>query len=207
MALPTERITADSNLVSALQAGDQQAFHQAVREFSPGMLAVARYYLDPSSAEDVVQETWVNVVEAVKKFEGRSGLKTWLHRIVANRCKNRLRTANREVSSEFGEALEPGIASRFESGGRWATPPRLRLEEHAELLMENGALNDCLDKHLSALPEQQRSAVMLYEAHQHKAEVVCNILDISASNLRVLVHRARQKIYLMVEDFQETGEC
>lgn len=207
MALPTERITDDSNLVSALQAGDQQAFHQAVREFSPGMLPVARYYLDPSSAEDVVQETWVNVVEAVKKFEGRSGLKTWLHRIVANRCKNRLRTANREVSSEFGEALEPGIASRFESGGRWATPPRLRLEEHAELLMENGALNDCLDKHLSALPEQQRSAVMLYEAHQHKAEVVCNILDISASNLRVLVHRARQKIYLMVEDFQETGEC
>lgn len=207
MALPTERITDDSNLVSALQAGDQQAFHQAVREFSPGMLAVARYYLDPSSAEDVVQETWVNVVEAVKKFEGRSGLKTWLHRIVANRCKNRLRTANREVSSEFGEALEPGIASRFESGGRWATPPRLRLEEHAELLMENGALDDCLDKHLSALPEQQRSAVMLYEAHQHKAEVVCNILDISASNLRVLVHRARQKIYLMVEDFQETGEC
>lgn len=75
------------------------------------------------------------------------------------------------------------------------------------MLMENGALNDCLDKHLSALPEQQRSAVMLYEAHQHKAEVVCNILDISASNLRVLVHRARQKIYLMVEDFQETGEC
>ena len=73
--------------------------------------------------------------------------------------------------------------------------------------MENGALSDCLDKHLSALPETQRSALMLYEAHQHKAEDVCNLLDVSASNLRVLVHRARQKIYLMVENFQETGEC
>ncbi|WP_328186434.1 RNA polymerase sigma factor [Marinobacter sp. OP 3.4] len=207
MDLATDKITDEGRLVTALQAGDQMAFRHAVRNYSPGMLAVARYYLDHSSAEDVVQETWVNVVEAIKKFEGRSGLKTWLHRIVANRCKNRLRTANREVSSELGEELEPGIADRFQAGGRWATPPKLRFEEDAESLMENGALSDCLDKHLSALPEQQRSAVMLYEAHQHKADDVCNILDISASNLRVLLHRARQKIYLMVETFQETGEC
>lgn len=207
METQTEQSIDESSLVTALQAGDERAYHQAVRKYSPGMLAVARYYLDYSSAEDVVQETWVNVVYAIKKFEGRSGLKTWLHRIVANRCKNRLRTSNREISSEFGEELEPGLADRFQSGGRWSTPPKLRFEEHAESLMENGALSDCLDKHLSALPEQQRSAVMLYEAHQHKAEDVCNILDISTSNLRVLVHRARQKIYLMVETFQESGEC
>lgn len=55
--------------------------------------------------------------------------------------------------------------------------------------------------------ETQRSALMLYEAHQHKSDDVCNILDVSASNLRVLLHRARQKIFLMVETFQETGEC
>ncbi|WP_339801373.1 RNA polymerase sigma factor [uncultured Marinobacter sp.] len=207
METVTEQSVEERDLVAALQAGNQKAYQQAVRKYSPGMLAVARYYLDYASAEDVVQDTWVNVVEAIRKFEGRSGLKTWLHRIVANRCKNRLRTANREISSEFGEELEPGIADRFQTGGRWATPPKLRFEEHAESLMENGALSDCLDKHLSALPEQQRSAVMLYEAHQHKAEDVCNILDISASNLRVLVHRARQKIYLMVETFQESGEC
>lgn len=207
MNMQTAQGIDESDLVTDLKAGDQKAYHYAVRKFSPGMLAVARYYLDPSTAEDVVQETWVNVVDAISKFEGRSGLKTWLHRIVANRCKNRLRTARREVSSEFGEELEPGIADRFESGGRWATPPKLRFDEDAQALMENGVLSDCLDKHLSALPEQQRSAVMLYEAHQHKADDVCNILDISASNLRVLVHRARQKIYLMVESFQETGEC
>lgn len=207
MATQIRQTYDDSDLVSALQSGDQRAYHQAVRQYSPGMLSVARYYLDVASAEDVVQETWVSVVEAIQKFEGRSGLKTWLHRIVANRCKNRLRTAGREVSSEFGEELEPALADRFQPGGRWSTPPRLRFEEHAEMLMENGALSDCLDKHLSALPEQQRSAVLLYEAHQHKAEDVCNLLDVSASNLRVLVHRARQKIYLMVENFQETGEC
>lgn len=197
----------ESKLVAALQSGDHHAFHQTVEAHSPAMLAVARYYLDPGSAEDVVQETWVHVIDAIGTFEGRSSLKTWLHRIVANRCKNRLRTVGREISSEFGEELEPALADRFREGGRWATPPALRFDDHAEALMENGALSDCLDKHLSGLPEQQRSAVMLYEAHQHKAEDVCNILDVSASNLRVLVHRARQKIYLMVENFQETGEC
>jgi len=135
------------------------------------------------------------------------GLKTWLHRIVANRAKNHLRKTKREVNEDFSESLEPDLANRFRPNGRWATPPSLRFEEDAESLLENGALSDCLDHHLSALPEAQRSAVMLYEAHQHKSDDVCNILDVSASNLRVLLHRARQKIFLMVETFQETGEC
>lgn len=108
---------------------------------------------------------------------------------------------------DFSEGLDPDLENRFNASGRWGTPPKLRFDESADTLMENGALSDCLDKHLSALPETQRSALMLYEAHQHKSNDVCNILDINASNLRVLLHRARQKIFLMVETFQETGEC
>ncbi|HBC35335.1 MAG TPA: RNA polymerase sigma factor [Marinobacter adhaerens] len=171
------------------------------------MLAVARFYLDHSSAEEAVQDCWVKVIDAIHGFEGRSGLKTWLHRVVANRCKNQLRSAKREVSSDFSEALEPALSDRFNAKGRWELPPKLQFHDSADTLMENGALSDCLDKHLSALPETQRSALMLYEAHQHKSDDVCNILDVSASNLRVLLHRARQKIFLMVENFQETGEC
>src|SRR6056297_3057428 len=195
------------SLIDALKRGDSAAYETAVREYSSGMLAVARFYLDSSSAEEIVQDCWVTVIDAVQKFEGRSGLKTWLHRIVANRCKNRLRVANREVATDFSETLEPELANRFNSTGRWDLPPKLQFHESADTLMENGALSDCLDKHLSALPETQRSALMLYEAHQHKSDDVCNILDVSASNLRVLLHRARQKIFLMVETFQETGEC
>lgn len=195
------------SLIEALKQGDQSAYKRAVRAYSPGMLAVARFYLDNSSAEEIVQDCWVTVIDAIQTFEGRAGLKTWLHRIVANRCKNKLRTINREVPTDFSESLDPDMAERFNASGRWDTPPKLRFEESADQLMENGALSDCLDKHLSRLPETQRSALMLYEAHQHKSEDVCNILDVSASNLRVLLHRARQKIYLMVETFQESGEC
>lgn len=198
---------AEQQLIQGLQAGDSSAYRTAVKQFTPGMLAVARYYLDRSSAEEVVQDCWVTVIEAIQTFEGRSGLKTWLHRIVANRCKNKLRTAHREVAADFGEPLDPDLAERFNASGRWASPPKLRFDETADALLENGALSDCLDKHLSALPENQRSALILYEAHQHKSDDVCNILGVSASNLRVMLHRARQRIFLMVETFQETGEC
>ncbi len=215
MALNTDNKTmgteapalADPSLIEQLKAGDGEAFRQAVREYTPGMLAVARYYLDGSSAEEVVQDCWVTVIGAIHKFEGRSGLKTWLHTIVANRCKNLLRGAKREVSADFSETLDPELEDRFNASGRWRTPPTLRFHDSADALMESGALSDCLDKHLSALPENQRSALMLYEAHQKKSDEVCNILDVSASNLRVLLHRSRQKILLMVENFQETGEC
>ncbi len=121
--------------------------------------------------------------------------------------KNKLRSNNKEVTTDFSETLDPELADRFNASGRWAVPPKLQFHDSADALLENGALSDCLDKHLSALPETQRSALMLYEAHQHKSEDVCNILEVSSSNLRVLLHRARQRIFLMVETFQETGEC
>ncbi|MBW4935170.1 RNA polymerase sigma factor [Marinobacter sp. F4206] len=197
----------ESGLVDALKRGEQDAYTQAVSTYTPGMLAVARFYLDASGAEEIVQDCWVTVIDAIQKFEGRAGLKTWLHRIVANRCKNKLRTSHREIPTDFSERLDPELDSRFNAAGRWATPPKLRFDESADALLENGALSDCLDKHLGHLPETQRSALILYEAHQHKSEDVCNILDVSASNLRVMLHRARQKIFLMVETFQETGEC
>jgi RNA polymerase sigma-70 factor (ECF subfamily) len=197
----------DISLIDDLKQGNTLAYKNAVRIYSPGMLAVARFYLDPPTAEEVVQDCWVTVIDAIHRFEGKSGLKTWLHRIVANRCKNTLRAAKREVTTDFTENLDPDLANRFKPNGRWSLPPKLQFHESADTLMESDALSDCLDKHLSTLPETQRSALMLYEAHQHKSEDVCNILDVNASNLRVLLHRARQKIFLMVETFQETGEC
>jgi RNA polymerase sigma-70 factor (ECF subfamily) len=199
--------TDEERLIQGLKSGKEADFQKAVRLYTPGMMAVARFYLDNGSAEETVQDCWVTVIDAIHKFEGRSGLKTWLHRVVANRAKNHLRKHKREVTTDFSESLDPELASRFARNGRWATPPSLKFNDSAQALMESHALSDCLDQHLSHLPEAQRSALMLYEAHQHKSDDVCNILDVSASNLRVLLHRARQKIFLMVESFQETGEC
>ncbi|PVY77378.1 RNA polymerase sigma-70 factor (ECF subfamily) [Tamilnaduibacter salinus] len=205
-ALPPEQDD-ETALIEALRRGDEAAFRDAVRLHTPGMLAVARYYLDSASAEEVVQDCWIKVVTAIGGFQGRSGLKTWLHRIVSNQCRNRLRDRKRESDVSVDDMLDPELASRFGENRRWSVPPTLQHVETADRLLESDALRDCLDHHLSALPEQQRSALILYEAHQHQSSEVCNILEVSASNLRVLLHRARQKIFLMVERFQETGEC
>ena len=71
----------DDILITGLKSGNQGAFREAVRLYTPGMMAVARFYLDHASAEEIVQDCWVTVIDAVQTFEGRSGLKTWLHRI------------------------------------------------------------------------------------------------------------------------------
>ncbi|WP_148861135.1 RNA polymerase sigma factor [Marinobacter fonticola] len=199
--------TTDEHLLAGLQDRDPATYRLAVRTYSPTMLAVARCYVAPDKAEDVVQECWLKIIDAIDSFEGRSSLKTWLCRIVANRCKNAVRTADREINVDFSDALDPTLGARFGRNGRWTQPPRLQTHETAEHWLENEALKDCLDKHLSSLPENQRTALILYEAHQRCSEDICNILRISPSNLRVMIHRARQRIFLMLEHFQETGEC
>ncbi len=82
---PAKQVGHEEALITGLQAGNEADFQQAVRLYTPGMLAVARYFLDHANSEEVVQDCWVSVIGAIQKFEGRSGLKTWLHRIVANR--------------------------------------------------------------------------------------------------------------------------
>lgn len=197
----------ETDLIARLQAGDAHAYQDAVRRFTPAMLAAAHFYVGADKAEDVVQDSWIKAIRAIRTFEGRASLKTWLSRIVVNQSKNVLRQGGREVALEFPESLDPELASRFGPNRRWIQPPTLTSHDNAEQWLEQQALANCLDKHLAALPEQQRSALMLFEAHQHKSDEVCNILEVSASNLRVLIHRARQRIFLMVEHFQETGEC
>lgn len=206
MTRPPDR-DADTDLIDRLKAGDAVAYREAVRQFTPAMLAAARFYVGADQADDVVQDSWIKAIRAIANFEGRASLKTWLSRITVNQAKNVLRTAGREVSMDVPALLDPELASRFGANRHWTQPPTLTTHETAEQWLEQGALGQCLDKHLAALPEQQRSALMLLEAHQYKSDEVCNILEVSASNLRVLIHRARQRIFLMVERFQETGEC
>ncbi len=198
---------AEAALVRRLQAGDGEAYREAVRQFSGRMLATARGFLDPVTAEDVVQESWVACIDAIGKFEGRSSLATWLCTIVANRARNRLRKSARETLTDFSEPLEPAMAGRFRSDGHWRESPTALTGDTVESLLENEALQDCLDLHIERLPETLRSVLMLREMQQLAADEVCNILAISASNMRVALHRARQRIFTMIEAFRETGEC
>lgn len=197
----------EQDLIDGLRQRDQAAYHQAVREYSGAMMAAARTLVDPATAEDLVQETWLVVIDAIDGFEGRSTLKTWLCTIVANRARNRLRSRKREVLTDFQSPLESSLEARFSQGGHWSQPTAAWGAEAADELMVNEALKGCIDKHVSSLPEDQRSVLALRDMQGLKSEEVSQITRLSEGNVRVLLHRARQRIFAMIECFRKNGTC
>lgn len=200
--LPEEQV-----LLKQLRQRDQAAFSYAVRRYSGPMLATALGFFDKSRAEDIVQDTWLTVVEAIDGFEGRSSLKTWLCSIVANRARNRLRNRWRETSLETSDPSETGLDDRFRANGAWSTPFPQWDQGGVEQVFEAKALEDCLNLHIESLPDAQRAVLTLSDFQHLGPDDVCRLLDISYSNLRTSLHRARNRIMVMIEKFRDTGEC
>lgn len=196
----------ESELLRALLNRDEQGYQFAVRKYSAGMLATALRLVDRATAEDVVQDAWVTVIDAIGGFEQRCSLQTWLNTITANRARSRLRRSWRELSLDEQD-IESDFRSRFSSEGRWRQMPVVWDTVSPEQLLQCDELQNCLDQHISSLPENLRTVLQLRDISQLEADQICNILDLSASNFRVMLHRARQRLYLMVEHFEETGQC
>jgi RNA polymerase sigma-70 factor (ECF subfamily) len=141
-------------------------------------------------------------------FEGRSSLKTWLLSITANTAKACLRQNRRVVQLAELEAPHGSVgAERFSSDGHWLNAPQPWHEDTPEALLSASELRECLDKTLSSLSELQNSVLLLRERQGLELEAICNLLDISLSNVRVLLHRARLKVFATLEHFEETGQC
>jgi RNA polymerase sigma-70 factor, ECF subfamily len=200
----------EARLVEALRAGDEDAFVDLVRLHGPTMLRVARLYVSSRAvAEDVVQETWLAVLTGVGRFEGRSSFRTWLFRILANRARTRAIKEGRSVpfsalSDEEVAADEPSVdPNRFRgqeerfadhwtsSPQRWAELPDARLLSRETLaVVENAA---------ASLPPAQRAVLIMRDIVGWGGNEVCEVLEISATNQRVLLHRARTRVRKAIE--------
>jgi|TARA_B110000116_G_scaffold203697_1_gene178743 RNA polymerase sigma-70 factor (ECF subfamily) len=199
---------AEASFLTQLQAGDQQAFSDLVRKYHAQLQIVARAIIGPSLAEEVVQEAWVSVYKAIHKFEGRSSLKTWLYTIVSNGAKTRLRKESRQVRFRDDEEQQSYLSGeRFASDGHWSSPPANWDMDTPEQLLQEEQLQACIEKTLLLLPPQQKAAFTLRDIEQQSLGDICNILDTSNSNIRVLLHRARLKLMQVVDRYRETGEC
>ena len=196
----------DAALLERLRAGDKQAFVELVRLYHTPMKYFAAAIVGDGQAEETVQEAWLAVMRNLDRFEGRSSLKTWLFAIVGNEAKGRLRKGKREVSLEAVSGGEV-LPDRFAADGHWAQPPSAWHEDSPEALLSREDFERCLEKVLAALPAAQRSALLLRDQDGLDLDEICNLLEVSASNVRVLVHRARVRVYGMVEHFEETGTC
>ncbi|HWJ45647.1 MAG TPA: sigma-70 family RNA polymerase sigma factor, partial [Gaiellaceae bacterium] len=181
-----------------------KAFVALMRMYGGSMLHVARMYVSTRAvAEEVVQEAWLGVVRGIDRFEGRSSLKTWLFRIVVNTAKTRgVREARSVPFSAFDDDDATVPADRFlDAGarfpGHWAAPPAGWPEER----LLAGETIDFVAATIDRLPKAQRAVITLRDVEGLDADEVCNALDLTATNQRVLLHRARAKVRTALEEY------
>jgi RNA polymerase sigma-70 factor, ECF subfamily len=185
----------DRALLSRLRAGDEDAFAALVARHDGALRRVARTYVRTDSAVDeVVQETWLGVVRGLAGFEGRSSLRTWIFRILVNQARTRaVRDARSLPFSALDEddpAVEPAA---FGADGRWTSAPR-RLDGDPETGLLSAELRARLLEAVDGLSRDQRAVITLRDLVGLSAPEVCDLLDITEVNQRVLLHRARARV-------------
>jgi RNA polymerase sigma-70 factor, ECF subfamily len=198
----------DAALVARLRDGDESAFAELIDAYGATMLRVAQMFVrDRATAEEVVQETWLAVLNGIDRFEGRSSLKTWLFRILTNRAKTRGQRDGRQVPfsalAGAGDEDEPAVdPDRFLGAdsaepGAWAAPPRAWPEDR---VLQRETLS-VIQMAIQELPEAQREVIRLRDVEGWSPMEVADALEISDGNQRVLLHRARSKVRAKLERY------
>lgn len=220
VAQPVRSLTAasDAAVIEALRRGDEEAFARLVEQHHATMRRIARLYVSSQAvADEVVQDTWLAVIQGVWAFEGRSSLKTWILRILINRAKTRGIREGRMISfAELGTAdnrsravgerqdlsiIERRTAADRSTEGHKTGPglPDPNLSPEAMLLTEEARAE--IRAAIDALPPTQRIVITMRDLEGCSGEEVCNVLGLSETNQRVILHRARSKVREMVSSY------
>jgi RNA polymerase sigma-70 factor, ECF subfamily len=193
-------------LVQALRDRDEAAFELVLDRYYSAMLRTAMIYVGSRArAEEVVQETWLAVLGGIGRFDSRSSLKTWIFRILINRAKT---CATREARvlplSSLGQAREgadvggtPHPADPLDGCPPDAEPlfcGSAAMARNPEDWILAEELREQVEAAIAGLPPRQREVIVLRDVEGWAADEVCNVLGISESNQRVLLHRARVKV-------------
>ena len=207
----------DGALVAALRAGDETAFGWLLDRYDGSLRRTAMAYVPSRAvADEVVQETWLGVVKGIGRFEGRSSLKTWIFRILMNVARTKGVRENRSIP--FASAARGGIdgdepafdADRFRPPSdadwpyHWVSFPTAWEHEPADRL-EAGETLEIVRAAVAALPPAQREVMTLRDVQGWSSAEVCNTLDITETNQRVLLHRARSKVRAALELYFESA--
>lgn len=211
------RPTADEqSLVEALRRGDEAAFERLIKLYHAQLLRLAMLYVPSRAvAEEVVQETWLGVLQGLPRFEGRSSLKTWIFRILTNRAKTRGERESRSMpfaalESAGDEGGEPSVDPSWfyppehEEAGWWASYPSGWSTLPEERLLASETLEHIRDA-IATLPPNQRAVITLRDVEGWSSDEVRNVLAISETNQRVLLHRARAKVRRALEPYLAEG--
>ena len=211
----TADYTNDEILVAALRVRDDAAFAWLLDQYSGTLRRLARAHVaSDAAADEVVQEAWLAVITGIGRFERRSSLKTWIHRIVLNIARTKGMREHRTVPfaslASEADSAEPAIdPARFQPAatpgvGHWASPP-VPWDEEPETRLAAGETLDVVRRAVAELPAGQQMVITLRDLEGWPSGEVCNALDISETNQRVLLHRARAKVRTALEHhFEES---
>ena len=195
----------DLRLIASLRAGDEAAFAALVRMYNRSLKRLARMFVSSDAiADDVVSEVWVAVLTGLDRFEGRSSLRTWIFRIASNIAKTRGARESRSVPlSSLGGADEDGPTvdpSRFVRDGWWTGPLRAWDADAASIALDDEAMAR-IQAEIDRLPDVQRLVITLRDLQGLSSDEVCELLDLTPGNQRVILHRARAKVRAALEDY------
>jgi len=196
----------ESALVDALRHGDEDAFARLVGEHHASLRRVARLYVaNAAVADEVVQDTWLGVIQGIWAFQGRSSLKTWIFRILVNRARTRAVRESR--SSRFLGALstETGAASDSPDSPELdrIAQPSADPDSSPERSLLTKELRERLEAVIDELPSNLRTVLWLRDVEGWSSEEVCNALSIQETNQRVILHRARSRARAALEPYLE----
>ena len=210
--------TSDAELVAALRAGDQDAYAALVDELTPPLTRLALAHVPSRAvAEEVVQDTWLGVINGIDRFEGRSSLRTWIFQILLNTARTRGKREKRTLPfAAFRRRAEEGRdepavdADRFqgrrgEDPGAWARPPAEW--SSPEVLLGQEQARKVMLETIAGLPPRQREVITLRDILGYSAAEARNALDVSETNQRVLLHRARSKVRAALEELFDEEEA
>jgi RNA polymerase sigma-70 factor (ECF subfamily) len=189
----------DLDLLARARAGDERAFVTLVGRYQSAMVRLARSYVPSEAvAEEAVQDTWLGVLRGIDRFEGRSSFKTWLFRILVNRARTAGSREPRHASLD-GDGTGPSVdPARFDGSGAWSQPPETWVADLDDRIVA-ATWSDALRAGLDALPARQREVVLLRDVEGLDTEEICDVLGVSAGNVRVLLHRGRSALRSALE--------
>jgi RNA polymerase sigma-70 factor (ECF subfamily) len=199
----------DAALLSRLRAGEEGAFDELVNTHHGALIRLAMGYVaDREVAEEVVQDTWMAVIEGLGRFEGRSSLRTWVFGIVIHKAKDRgVREKRHTTFSAFAsceddheDSVDP---SRFhqagERAGHWAIPPQPWDEQTPERLLASQQIVNAMNHAIDALPKTLKEVLVLRDVEGVDVKEICALLGITETNLYVRLHRARERVRAAIE--------
>ncbi len=182
-------------------------FRELVKNNHDMLVRVAQSIVGEDNAEEVVQEAWISIYKNIGKFEGLSTLKTWMCRITANKAISFKRKKKDPAESNNNEDSEAYFYNRFSDNGTWNKPIKNWHESSPEKILSSQELQECIEEVMAELPKKQKICFYLSHFENENIQSISLILNESQSNIKVLIHRARIKLFEHITNFQENGGC